>query len=126
MPFAECQFPGGDFYLIHDNAQIHMASVVRDYLDSALPVRVLPHPPYSPDLNPVEHVGNLIKQRYFELQNVPNSTFDNFTSIDQIWDCIKRIGYQISEDSALLTRLASSIHSRFSAVISASGYYTKY
>ena len=127
MPFAEGQFPDGDFYLLQDNSPIHNASAVRDFLDSALPDRVLPHPPYSPDLNPVEQIGNLIKKRYFEIQNVPNPEIAiESPSIEQIWTTINRIAYQIHEDTAYLSTLASSMHSRLAAVIAANGSYTRY
>ena len=39
----------------HDNARPHVARVCRDFLNQNN-VQVLDWPPYSPDLNPIEHL----------------------------------------------------------------------
>ncbi|GFW15326.1 mariner Mos1 transposase [Trichonephila clavipes] len=40
--------------LQHDNAQTHVAKVVKTYLET-LKCEVLPHPPYSPDVAPLDY-----------------------------------------------------------------------
>ena len=127
-PFGLRLFPNNDYFILHDNFPIHRSSVVQDYLDSVLPGRIIPHPPYSPDLNPCEQIGNMLKREYFKLQNVPNSVGDqaNLATKDQIWSTLLRIGYSINENKPLLKSLASSMHRRYAAVVAARGYYTKY
>lgn len=125
LPFARRVY-GDDFFVLQDNAPIHRASIVADYLASHLPDRVISHPPYSPDLNPVEHIGNLIKKKFFEFFNVPNSTMRHFNTSQEIWTLILRICYSIDEDKIKLKSLAASMHSRFCDVIDADGLYTKY
>lgn len=61
IPFG-MQHYGLDFYLLHDNCPIHRARIVQDFLDSFMPDRVLKHPAYSPDLNPIEHLGSFLKK----------------------------------------------------------------
>jgi transposase len=45
---------------MQDNAPIHRARIVTDWLE-ANDVKVLPWPPYSPDINPIENVWSHIK-----------------------------------------------------------------
>ena len=44
-----------DSIFIQDNASIHTAHLVREWLDSNS-IQVIDWPPYSPDLNPIENV----------------------------------------------------------------------
>ena len=43
----------GDWFLMHDNAPSHNATIVNKFL-AQRKVTVLDHPPYSPDLAPAE------------------------------------------------------------------------
>ena len=128
IPFGQRMFPNNEYFLLHDNCPIHTAGSVSDFLDRFLPNRVIPHPPYSPDLNPCEHIGNHIKREYLRVQNVPNRESEgaNLVSKDAIWSAILRIGYAIHENKDLLRNLATSMHRRYAAVVDARGYYTKY
>jgi len=40
--------------LLHDNAQPHVAKVIKKYLET-LKWDILPHPPYSPDIAPSDY-----------------------------------------------------------------------
>ena len=44
-----------------DNAPVHTASVVTEWSEQQN-IQVDEHPPYSPDLNPIEHVWVALKQ----------------------------------------------------------------
>ncbi len=54
IPYAERMFPAIDFFILHDNSPIHTSYETLGYLVLRFgPERVIPHPPYSPDLTPI-------------------------------------------------------------------------
>lgn len=57
--------PGYRF--MQDNAPIHTAYVVRDWLQDH-GIRVHVHPPYSPDLNPQEHIWPHLKKGVYKVR----------------------------------------------------------
>lgn len=52
----------GKWRMLHDNAKIHTCYLTTDYLE-ANDVRIITHPPYSPDLNPIEKVWAYLKKK---------------------------------------------------------------
>ena len=52
-----------DNIFMRDNAPIHTARVVRDYLENKLAFPILDWPPYSPDLNPIKNLWKTLKQQ---------------------------------------------------------------
>ncbi len=57
MPYAERNFPGLYFYVLHDNSRIHTSLQSIAYLALRLGLdRVIPHAPKRPDCNPIENL----------------------------------------------------------------------
>ena len=93
---------GGDFYLLHDNARIHTAVVVRDLIETE-DIRVHLHPPYSPDLNPIENLGNSLKRKVCEALK----TFEA-RSHDDPRDLVPKIWSEFNNEPEFLERLVDS------------------
>jgi hypothetical protein len=110
--FAKLGLPR-DFVFMQDNAPIHKAKVVMNFLGEN-GVDVIDHLPQSPDLNPIEHVWEKIESR---LRTSPACSLDNLRSkIIQFWDEIP-LDY--------LQKLVNSMPSRLEMVIAAQGGHTK-
>ncbi|UYV61753.1 hypothetical protein LAZ67_1006331, partial [Cordylochernes scorpioides] len=56
-----------------DNARPHTARISQQALQD---VQMLPWPPYSPDLSPIEHVWDIIGRRLHALPQPPTETFE--------------------------------------------------
>jgi hypothetical protein len=109
---------------MQDNAPIHASHLVKNWLsDNMIPV--LKWPPYSPDLNPIEHAWVRLKETAHALdpgleeygggEDVLKEHLAGLT--EQAWS-------EISQD--YFDRLVESMPRRIKAVINAGGWYTKY
>ena len=82
-------------------------------------------PPYSPDLNPIEHVWSLVKDKlqkhYPELYLMKGSENEIKEAIEEaITYCQELLNPKIFDS------LAGSMVDRIEAIIKADGWYTKY
>ncbi len=80
-----------------------------------LGVRLLPWPSRSPDLNPIEHVWDILGRRM--QSRAPGNLNQLFEALQEEWDAIPQ------ED---LDRLIQSMPRRVGMVISKRGSHTKY
>lgn len=83
------------------------------------------HPPYSPDLNPIEHVWVHLKRqlhrKYPDIATTPGGP-DRVRSklievLPEVWDSLPE---------SLIQKLWQSMPDRVAAVIAAKGWYTRY
>ena len=114
--------PGLEF--MQDNAPIHSAGLVRKWFqDHGIPV--MEWPPYSPDLNPIEHAWARLKDTIYKLDpdlaNARGSSEEvrkRFRElIKQAWDAL---------GNNYFDQLIRSMDSRVNAVLEAKGWYTRY
>ena len=99
---------------MHDNARPHVARVVNAYLDE-MDIQRLDWPPRSPDLNPIEHVwdmlGRLVRNR--QTETIP----DLRVALLEEWDNIPQ---------RAIANCIQSLPRRMAAVIGARGGNTHY
>lgn len=105
-----------DFLLMHDNARAHVAAEVELYL-SAVGIRRLPWPARSPDMNPIEHVWDMVKRRIRAQPNPPETLRELRDAVVAAWDDIPQV---------TLRSMLQSMPDRMQAVIKARGGNTRY
>lgn len=114
MPFAP--FIGNEFMFMHDNARPHVANVVKEYLD-AVDVSVMRWPACSPDLNPIEHMWDIIGRLIYKVNVSFSSPQELMNAVIQAWE-------QIPQDT--VANLINSLPERVKCVINARGGSTRY
>ncbi|UYV71883.1 hypothetical protein LAZ67_9000872 [Cordylochernes scorpioides] len=94
-----------------DNARPHTARISQQALQD---VQMLPWPPYSPDLSPIEHVWDIIGRRLHALPQ-PRSE-------DELWQMVEREWRAIPQDA--IRTLIDSLPRRVAACIAVRGEAT--
>ncbi len=113
------------YEFMQDNASIHTAHVVRAWFNQKMITLVMNWPPFSPDLNPIEHIWWHLKIALFEM--FPEVAADRSQSeearavlercIQEAWDSLPK---------KLFDPLYQSMPDRIEACIAAGGWHTKY
>ncbi|UYV79884.1 Transposase [Cordylochernes scorpioides] len=96
-----------------DNARLHTARISQQALQD---VHMLPWPPYSPDLSPIEHVLDIIGGRLHALPQL--------RSEDELWQMVEREWRAIPQDA--IRTLIDSLPRRVAACIAVRGGPTCY
>ena len=104
------------FVFQEDNAPVPTAKVARDFLHSKK-VELLPWPPQSPDLNPIEELWSIVESGLRKRESGPSNIRELEKMVIEEWESIPKDLYR---------KLISSMPSRIQAVISAKGGHTKY
>jgi len=105
-----------DFILMDDNARPHRAMVTNEYLQAETIVR-MEWPARSPDLNPIEHVWDMLQVAISARPVKPITIQDLRQALLEEW-------VRIPQDS--IRGLISSIRKRCKSVINANGNHTRY
>ena len=100
-----------------DNDPKHKSHLVRDWL-AEQPFAVMEWPAQSPDLNPIENMWALLKQKLFRYETVPKG-------MNELWERAVHVWYnEIPKE--VVRRYIESMPDRCKAVIKANGRWTKY
>jgi transposase len=117
--------PGRVF--MQDNARTHTARIVQNWLcpwAEENGVSLLDWPPYSPDLNPIENLWKLLKERIIHNHPELSSMPKNDKTLQRLCEAAVEAWHEMDEE--ILDNLVSSMKNRLEAVIKADGWYTKY
>uniref|UniRef100_V5G1E7 Transposable element Tcb1 transposase n=1 Tax=Anoplophora glabripennis TaxID=217634 RepID=V5G1E7_ANOGL len=99
------------FVFMHDNARPHAAGIVTNYLDT-VQIQKLDWPPYSPDLNPIEHLWDQLKRRIRQRNPVPNTLEELRLAAQYEWNAIPQDFIQ-TLISSMLRRMQAVIRARY-------------
>jgi transposase len=99
-----------------DNARPHRSALVRDYLRQEA-ITTLPWPARSPDMNPIEHVWDIIGRRIRQRQPPVQNLAQLDVVLHQEWNQLPQ---------RKLQHLVQSMRRRVAAVVAANGGYTRY
>lgn len=110
-------------HFMHDNAPIHNAAKTTEWMLNQ-GISWLDWPPYSPDLNPIEHVWRMMKDN---LRRLYPEAFDlrrNELDIRVFKEKLTAAWEAIPQEK--IRALIESLPQRLRAVIRAQGWYTRY
>lgn len=108
---------GIDLTFMQDNAPSHRARRTIAHLH-ANGVKIMRWPPYSPDLNPIEHLWAIMKDWIAEhYPEYTENQEENRDIVQEAWDSIQ---------PHVLHNLAASMPARMQAVVDANGMHTRY
>ena len=98
--------------ILEDNCKVHTAAVNRD-AGKKRRFNYLDHPPYSPDLNPIENAWSILKRELAKLHTRPTTPDGLFEEAQHIW-------MGINQD--VLNKMVDTMPGRMQMVIEHEGY----
>ena len=113
--FQMCRIPFSTGTFMQDGASCHTAKLIKNWFDWVGIDYIKDWPGNSPDLNPIENLWSIMKEKLKErdTSSVPKLE----AAVRDIWENI---------DISTLQNLALSVHDRFNEVIARQGRPTKY
>lgn len=103
-------------YILQDNNSVHTGGGNSEWAQQQ-GMAFLPHPAWSPDLNPIEHVWRMLKRLYSSLSSPPKGKEAREAKLQELWESIPQ-GY--------IDDLMDSMPRRLQAVIDNKGGATTY
>lgn len=107
---------GEDFVFMDDNARPHRSQAVNQYLETQ-GIRRLEWPAMSPDMNPIEHVWDMLSRAIHSRRNPPRTRQELVVAAREEWEILPQ---------EAIDNLVNSIRARMQACIDAHGGNTLY
>ncbi|GFU63514.1 transposable element Tcb2 transposase [Trichonephila clavipes] len=107
---------GPDFIFMDDNAPCHLAVLIDDFLETEN-IQRMSWPANSPDLNPIEHVWDMLGRQIAALTHPPSSVTELKRALQEAWN---RLNPQ------LIYHLIASMVNRCAACLAVRGDHTPY
>lgn len=88
VPAFEQETEKPDFshvFFMQDNAPAHKSVTTKNHLTSC-GITTMPHPPNSPDLNPIESIWHILKNKIRHLKDHPNSIPKLTQAVKDAWE----------------------------------------
>ena len=93
IPFADQNYGEDDWFFLQDNARIHIGKKTKRFLEEC-EIKLVDHPPYSPDLNPIEFLWKIAKDY---VEKIGPKDLDSLKRmIEEAWDQIDLLTIQKS------------------------------
>ncbi len=87
-PFMTTVHPSSDAYFQQDNAPCHKAQIILDwFLEHDNEFTLLKWPPESPDLNPIEHLWDVV-EREIRIMDVQPTNLQQLVTAKTVFACI--------------------------------------
>lgn len=114
-------FPNKElFNLIQDNSPIHTFWAVMEWFAQHPHITLLPHPPRSPDLNPVDQILAAIVRKMPDLERSQTCAAVVMVTLE-VWEQLRHAPKQ-----AFIADLLASMLRQLNAVLRVGGRYTQY
>lgn len=107
------------YLLLEDGAPIHRDARTQQRRQE-LGIDKLLHPPYSPDLNPIENVWAILEHLLDKVRNGPNPP----KTLDELWKAAEKCWWSIPQEK--IDNILGSWEKRMQAVIDAEGGHIDY
>lgn len=105
-----------DYIFQEDNAPVHTARLAKTWKEENY-ITCLPWPAQSPDLNPIEHIWDVLERKVRARNPLPKN-------IEELWEILQEEWFKI--DDHVYQNLVNSMPRRVAAVIDSNGNPTKY
>ena len=99
---------------MQDNAGVHTAKWTKNWLESHM-IWTIEVPPYSPDLNPIEHMWWALKRKLHQLHPEFDAIGDSAAEWEQFCEGLKQAWLAIPD--VLIKRLIHSMNRRHQACL---------
>lgn len=111
---AQIMDPG--FILVQDNARVHVANDTMNFLRE-LEIQAMDWPAMSPDLNPIEHVWDMLERRIRLRPAAPQNLQELQEALIEEWERLPQMG---------IRKLVRSMPRRCQEVLRVQGNHTRY